>query len=336
MSDKWRLGRHRGSFAAVTGSGKDRRRIKLDETDAESAQAAVRRLNVEANRLALPAQLSISEIYRLYEKDRASHGVVNLTRIKEVGRTLAPIWGSLTADEINKDQVKRFIAIRRNQGCSDGTIRNDLAYITAAMNLAVEAKIIPAAPKIAKPPAPRPRERWLARDELTKLIDSAIAFHVKLFIVLAITTAGRPKHILELTWDRVDLKNRIIDLDNPFRDRTRKGRARVPINETAFMHLTAAKKGAETPFVIELEGKPVKSVRNGVKAAARRAELKGVSQYVLRHTAGVYMAQAGVPIPEIGQYLGHSSLDTTYRTYARYHPDHLRKASSSLEIARNQ
>lgn len=334
MSDKWRLGTHRGKFAAVTGRGKSRRRIKLDETDEQSAQAAVRRLNVEADRLSLPAQMSLDQLYGLYEKDRAAHKVVNLTRIKEVGRTLKPIWGSLTADEIDKRQVQRFIEIRRNAGCSDGTIRNDLAYITAALNLAVEAKILSAAPKIAKPPAPRPRSRWLARQELTKLIENAIAPHIQLFIVLAITTAGRPKHILELTWDRVDLKHRIITLDNPQSDRTRKGRATVPINDTAMEHLTVAQRTAETPFVIELDGKPVKSVRNGVKAAARRANLSGVSQYVLRHTAGVYMAQAGVPIPEIGQFLGHSDLNTTYKTYARFHPEHLRQASKSLEITK--
>lgn len=332
MSDKWRLGSHRGSYAAVTGRGPSRRRIKLDETNEADAQARVRTLNVETNRLSLPAQLSIDQIYGLYEKDRASEKIVNLSRVKEVGRTLKPIWGSLTADEITRAQVKRFIAIRRDQGCSNGTIRSDLAYITAAFNLAFKAKLIPSVPAIEKPPPSRPRERWLARHELMQLIECALAFHVKLFIILAITTAGRPKHILELTWDRVDLRNRIIDLDNPSRDKTRKGRARVPINETAMVHLTTAKEAAETPFVIELDGKPIKSIRNGVKAAARRAKLPGVSQYVLRHTAGVYMAQSGVSLAEIAEYMGHNDLNTTRKHYARFHPEHLRAASRSLEI----
>ena len=295
MSDKWRLGRHRGSFCAVTGSGAARRRIKIDETTPEGAAAAVRKLNVEANRLALPAHLSISQLYGLYEADRKGR-VENFTRIQEVGRTLHPIWGSLTPDEITREQVERYAAIRRHQGCSNGTVRQELAYITAALNLAVKSKVLTVAPSIEKPPAPRARERWLDRHELTSLLENAKAFHIKLFIVLAITTAGRPKHILELTWDRVDMRNRVIDLDNPARDRTRKGRARVPINETAMTHLITAKEAALTPFVIEVDGKPVKSVRNGVNAAARRAGLEDVSQYVLRHTAGVYMAQAGLGV----------------------------------------
>lgn len=276
----------------------------------------------------------MTEIYSLYQKDREAHKVVNLNRIKEVGRTLKPIWGSLTADAIDKKEVHRFIAIRRRQGCSDGTIRNDLAYITAALNLAVDAKIIPVCPKIVKPPPGRPRERWLARDELVRLLDAAKAFHIKLFIILSITTAGRPKHILELTWDRVDLRNRVIELDNPLRDRTRKGRARVPINQTALQHLTDARKVAETENVIELDGRAVKSVRNGVKAAARRANLPGVHQYVLRHTAGVYMAQDGVPLEQIAEYMGHEDINTTRRHYAKFHPAYLQKAAQSLEIVR--
>jgi integrase len=44
------------------------------------------------------------------------------------------------------------------------------------------------------------------------------------------------------------------------------------------------------------------------------------------------MAEAGIPIPEIGQYLGHGDLKTTYKIYARFSPDYLKKAASSLEL----
>ena len=156
--------------------------------------------------------------------------------------------------------------------------------------------------------------------------------HAKLTIVLLIATAARPKHLLELTWNRVDLRRRVIELDNPGVDRTRKGRARVPINDMAYEHLKIAESVAETDHVIEFDGKPIRSVKTAILAAARRAKLKGVTPYVLRHTAGVWMAQAGVPIEEIAEYMGHTSIETTRKHYARFHPDHLRKASSALEL----
>lgn len=52
---------------------------------------------------------------------------------------------------------------------------------------------------------------------------------------------------------------------------------------------------------------------------------------VLRHTAGVYMAEAGVPMEEISQYLGHTSTKVTERVYARYSPEYLRNASNAIE-----
>lgn len=44
------------------------------------------------------------------------------------------------------------------------------------------------------------------------------------------------------------------------------------------------------------------------------------------------MAEAGVTMDEIEQYLGHSSPATTFKTYARFLPDYLRKAASALEF----
>lgn len=336
MQDQiWRIGRHRGHYCAVTGKGVDRRRVKLDAADAEGAASSVRELNLKTQRLSLPERLTLRQLFTLYENDREANGVVNLTRIKEVGRTLNPIWGELTAEEISKVEVERFIKARRAVGCTNGGIRNDLAYITAALNFAVEEKLIARAPKIAKPPAGRPRERFLEKDELLMLIDAAAMMHVKLFIILSVTTAGRPKHVLELTWPRVDLARRIINLDDPSRFRTQKGRARVPINDTAYEHLVTASAVRTTDYVIELDGRAIKSIRRGVKFAAMRAGLEGVSQYTLRHTAGVYMARAGVPMEQIAEYMGHTSIETTRKHYARFHPDYLRVAAGALEIIRS-
>lgn len=335
MSDQWRRGKHRKWWVGIIGQGNDRRRAALYTPqgeritlDAKAADAAVKRLNEETRRALMPAILSMDQVYGMYETERQGK-VVNHTRIKEVGRVCHRIWGHLSPSEITPKEVERFTKLRAREGCSNSTIRQELAYIRAALT---QAKAhLPSLPQIEMPPPSRPRDRWLDDKEIVKLIDGAFEFHVKLFIILAITTAGRPKHILQLTWDRVDMKRRIINLDND-NERTRKGRARVPINDTALQHLTQAQEAAQTEWVIEVDGRAIKSIRNGVKAAAGRAKLAGVSQYTLRHTAGVRMAQAGVPLEEIAEYMGHNDLNTTRKHYAKFHPDHLRKAASALEI----
>jgi integrase len=95
--------------------------------------------------------------------------------------------------------------------------------------------------------------------------------------------------------------------------------------------LTEAKEGATSPYVIEWGGERVMSVKKGVGAAARRAGVKS-SPHVLRHTAAVWMAEEGVPMQQIAQYLGHNDSRTTERVYARFSPDYLREAAKALDL----
>lgn len=290
-------------------------------------EAWVRRLNAEVEAAKRPGPANVDRILELYIADREAAGIVNIQRIREVRRSLKDHWGKLYPDELTPQACRDFIKRGRRKKLSDATIRSEMAYLQAALNFVVGKS----APKLEKPPPPRPRDRWLTRDELRKVLDACQTFHSKLFVVLSIATAARPKHLLELTWSRVDLKARIINLDNPTKDRTAKGRARVPINDMALEMLTTARDAAQTEHVIEYDGKPVASLRKAVATASRRSGVL-LTPYVLRHTAGVWMAQAGVPLPEIGEYMGHTDLNTTRKHYARFHPDHLRKASKSLEI----
>ncbi|WP_374389305.1 tyrosine-type recombinase/integrase, partial [Sandaracinobacter sp.] len=85
-----------------------------------------------------------------------------------------------------------------------------------------------------------------------------------------------------------------------------------------------------TDHVIEHGGGPVASVKKAFELASERVGFK-VTPYTLRHSAAVWMAEAGVPMEEIAAYMGHSDARTTFRNYARFSPDYLRKAASALD-----
>ena len=145
-----------------------------------------------------------------------------------------------------------------------------------------------------------------------------------------LSTAARVTAVLELTWDRVDFERRQINLRTS--EGRRKGRAIVPTTDSLQTALLNARKAALSNHVVEWAGGPVKSIKKGFKAATQEAGLSGVSPHVLRHTAAVHMAEAGISMDEIAQYLGHSDSRITASTYARYSPEHLRKAASALEF----
>ncbi len=62
------------------------------------------------------------------------------------------------------------------------------------------------------PPKPAPKDRYLTRAEIDQLLAAPAEPHIRLAILLMLSTAARVTAILELTWDRVDLDRGQIDL----------------------------------------------------------------------------------------------------------------------------
>jgi len=274
--------------------------------------------------------LTIGAIYKAYIADRQAEEK-STVRIRDAWKRLEASFGHIRPADLTKKDVKTYTVARRAAGVSDGTIHTELVYLRAALAFAVREQWLVSAPYIKVPQKPGPLEHHLTRKEAQALLEAAALPHVKLFIRLALATAGRASALLELTWVRVDLESRRIYLRDPEKPTTRKGRATVPINDSLLEALTEAKKGALSPFVIEWAGGRVLSVKKGVGSAARRAGVK-CSPHVLRHTAAVWMAEGGVSMSKIAQYLGHDNDKTTQRIYARFSPEFQKDAAAALEL----
>lgn len=247
-------------------------------------------------------------------------------------RVLAPYFARRTVAEIDHNACLAYAKLRRAAGVRDGTIWAELSRLRAALGHAQRCGTISVVPQFWKPSPPRRRERWLTHDEARQLITAASkAPHIRLFIILALATAGREAALLELTWDRVDIELGLIDLDNPKRALTSKRRATVAINAMARDALVDAKARARSPFVIEYGGRAVRCVWAGVAAAAARAGLRGVSPNVLRHTAGSWQAQAGVPLLAIADFMAND-VTTAARNYLKLTPGHLTAAAAAVNL----
>nr|WP_254436845.1 site-specific integrase [Ruegeria arenilitoris] len=246
------------------------------------------------------------------------------------GRSVLPWFGAFRPDQISVQDCKAYIADRRQAGIQDGTIWTQLGKLRTCLNWAEKTGLIDRAPYIERPSKPAPKERYLTRQEISQLLAVDCAPHIKLAIWLMLSTAARVTAVLELTWDRVDFERRQINLRTG--DGQRKGRAIVPMTESLYAALLNARKAALSDYVVEWAGGSVKSIKKGFKAAAVAAGLPDVSPHVLRHTAAVHMAEASISMEEIAQFLGHSDSRITASVYARYSPEHLRKAASALEF----
>lgn len=248
------------------------------------------------------------------------------------GRALLPFFGSMAAEGISEADCKGYCAKRRVAGRKEGTIWTELGRLRSALKWAERKNLIVKAPAIYRPAMSPPRDLRLTREQATLFLSSCITPHIRLFVLLAMTTGARSGALLGLTWGRVDFDGKTIDLHDPARPRTHKGRPVVPMNRTASAALSEARTGALTPFVIEWDGKPVKSVKKGLATAGRRCGLPWVTAHVFRHSVASWLAQDGVDLRKIAELLGHSDSRTTEKIYSRFTPDFLRDAAEALEI----
>lgn len=315
-----RIKLYRGKYYAVWRERGETKRMSLRTSDLAEAQRQL------ADIQKTPIGNTVADIFTAYsvdKADRASH-----SRMLDAWKPLKPHFGALRPDQVTRDQCKAYIKERRSRGLRDGTIHKELGVLRAALKWA--DKNTPA--QFEFPPKPAPKERYLTRAEFEKLLAACASHHMKLFVLLALSTAGRQGAILDLTWDRVDFDRELISLAIPDDHGRRKGRATVPMTQSVKKALEEAKVISVTPYVIEYAGERVGSVKHAFKRACDRAKLEGVTPHTLRHTAAVWLAESGTPMAEIARYLGHSDSRITEQVYAKFSPDYLRKAASALEV----
>jgi integrase len=252
--------------------------------------------------------------------------VARKDRFDSLWKALEPHFGHKVGSAVNADDCRAYHRARRKEGKANSTVKTELEFLRACLRM----RYGPQAPRLWMPPESAPRERYLTPEERDKLLESIETPHARLFVILALTTGARMSALLDLKWEQVDFQHGTIDLNPAGRDKTNKRRAVVPINSRARSALEEAHAAALTEYVIEYDGKPIKSIRKAIRQAAVRSSVP-CSPHVFRHTAGVMMAQADVPMQKIAQYLGHTSTRVTERVYARYSPSFMKDASAALD-----
>jgi integrase len=316
----WRLVKHRGQWSLAF--GRPRQRLATGTNDRARAEAIASEIWRRLNR---PVEERLSDLFATYSADRVAAGAAK-GRMDSLWRQIEPSFGHKFGPAVTKDDCRAYTARRRRERKSDSTIRTELELLRAILRWHYGD----AAPKIVAPPPAKPRDRFLTKDERERLLASIETPHAKLFTILALTTGARMGAILDLTWERVDLKAGTIDFEPAGRERSRKRRTVVPINARARAALEEARQGALSDFVIEYGGKPVASVKKAIAAAARRSGIR-CSPHDFRRSAARWMAEADVSMERIAQFLGHTSTRVTYATYARFSPRYMADAAQALD-----
>ena len=171
------------------------------------------------------------------------------------------------------------------------------------------------------------RLRYLSDDEIERLINPC-SKELRPIVITALNTGMRKSEILHLTWDRVDLKNRLILLD-----KTKNGERReVPINNTLFQTLSGLTRHLKCGYIFYNPDtlKPYYDLKKSFGKALKKAHILDFRFHDLRHTFASRLVMKGVDLTTVKELLGHKSITMTLR-YSHLASAHIQNAVKALD-----
>jgi len=237
--------------------------------------------------------------------------------------------GEITVREYTLATQERILADLRDAGYKDGGIKRMMGTAHAALRWAWKREMIDHVPPQVSVPDSEPRERVLSIAELSALWQAADAPHKRMFLLMALGTAGRPGAVLSLTRFQCDLDRGLIDLQPPGAKRTAKRNPVVPMAPALRPWIEATPAG----HLVTYQGRPIKEIKGAFRRMRADAGLgDDVVPYSLRHTVATELRARGVPELEIAGMLGHAmpNVKTTGR-YAKYAPDYMSDARAAVD-----
>jgi len=286
------------------------------------------------------------------------------TRILYAGLTRNHIIGSelgkLPLKNVRPTSVERFVTQLRAKGLSESTVRQVYTVARAIGDDAVRDGRLARNPfaSVRRPRVTPAEARFLEPSQIHALLEEARDSRYGPLFEFLLHTGMRRGEALALTWDDVDLKQRLVRVRGTLaringelkvsEPKSAKSRRTIPLSNPAADVLARLHERTESErgqaaqlwvdsghvFVTDI-GEPCEP-RNALRAltvAARRAHLKGVGLHTLRHSAASVMLSEGVPLNVVSQILGHSGISITADVYGHIAPEVSRNALDVLGAA---
>lgn len=245
-------------------------------------------------------------------------------------KNLLPFFGDLTLSHVQPSNIAEYKSKRLATGIKPATLNRELACLSKAYNLAVRdwglAKENPVA-RVTKEKEKNRRERWLTRDDETRLL-AACPGWVREIVVFAIYTGFRMDEILSLKWPDVNLFNKTVTAV-----KTKNGEVRTfplldgdPALDVLKKKTAIRKLGADWVFPSQAGTKiDGNHLRRAFRRALAKTAIIDFRFHDLRHTFGSRSMQNGMDAYTLMKLMGHKNIATTMR-YAHHSTETLRKS----------
>lgn len=241
----------------------------------------------------------------------------SLDRAIIICRESMPFFRGKSIDAIKPadvEKLKGFLMSKRYKGRlrSPATIHREMAFISKVFSLAMRNDLCTYNPcsRVDLPKVDNIQDRILPDEDVERFLSCFRNTLQRDICTVVLYTGLRQNDVLGLTKDQVNWQTNKIVLTQG------KTKRRVLI----FMHplvaaiLTARiANGNDLFFPSYRTGEKLKSIKNGIRLACRRAEIPPLSIRDLRRTFGTQLHEKGYDDKTVADCLGHSDLRSVHR-----------------------
>lgn len=318
-------GKQSDTWYVVWTAGRRSNRVSTKTTDIVAARKFLAQFSAIQD--LPPETFTVADLCDAYLKERREAGVAYPEAIANSLRHIKGHFGDLVPSLVSRLTVRSYLMARRKV-VADSTIDKELRFLRQALKFGVREGWMKDEPTFPVPGQAAPRQRFLSRAEFASIYFHASSLHLRTYLALSIDTLARGKHILALTWDRVDFDAGII-FYAPHRPGATKRVRPAPMSDRLRKVLLVAHEAKLSDYVIEWRGEKVLSVRKAFERAVEASGVPDVHKHDLRRTGASWAVQAGHSFDMVASLLGDTA-EMTQSTYAIFAPGHLRGVVESI------
>ena len=301
-------------------NGRQRREFVGNSATEASAADGKRKAQIKEGRILdiLPeTKLTFDELRTWFLDQKKKKNLSYYEVLKININTFNKEFGHRLVNSIKLLDLETYQVNRKDQGKSDSYIDQEVGAARRMITKAWENDMVSGdtlkpfkrLEKMLKKNSNK-RDRVLSVDEFNRLMD-ALPYHAKNIVAAAFYTGMRRGEILSLTWDRVDMDQRKIELE---REHTKDDEKRfIPIAKSLLKILDNIPR-EENEHVFLYKGLPLKGIQASLKKACEKAGIpygrktkNGITFHDLRHTFNTNMRKAGNHDTVTMDITGHST-----------------------------
>ena len=258
-------------------------------------------------------------------------------------------------DTLGEKDIQRLIVAREKEGLNTSTLIHELSFINQAINLA--ARMQYKVPSISisdlkKDNSIRPSRgklRYLSLDEEARLLEELNPFKnlrgispvtdtgcekfrarqdTYDLVILLLDTGARYSEIAEIKWSSINMLDRTIEI---YRSKVKNQSILMMtdrVYSTLFRRFNDPNRGIHV-FTDSSRVDVRRYTPTAFASACRRAGIEDCTYHTLRHTFASRMVQAGLPLTDVQQILGHATIHMTLK-YSHLAPQESTKKAAAL------